>query len=610
MFLACRDGISEAAKALVARDSSLVRSVRVPHPALVRRPRESSRRRGVPPSISAPRREARRPARDGTRDRGYAEMVKLLESRLASLHDALGPGRTGGRGDSRRVTSPACESSSMPRRLCCTRATARSSRPIHWAAMTRQLGLIDELLARTARTSTRSASTARGPFILVTATISIAAGATCPRCENDSARSVRAPGRARAPKWTPVWRRPRGISQQHARAARSRSVARTPRIVLQLGATSAAARAVAECRGRRAPRNGGALARARRRSRCSRRGIAPHGKALYSAVYHRHYDIAKRLLERGAYESGSGELRGHRLDRDPESRSPDARSCSRVARGGLEHFRSTSTPRSRTEISPHSTARTRPRSSLTTATSGRLRPGSLPRLRSLTIRSSPGRPPAKATTRSSSCCSVIDAISSRARRRLGAAADGDRDVRARDGSRSVRLDGNHEPAPLQLSTATSTAPSSSSTMAPTSRRGTTSRSRGPRVGGTGWTRGDGRVPASTWRARPRLPDDPEWATPLRLGHAPWSYGRRAPVDSSLRSPQRLRSRSESFPSTSRPANGARFAQTGAFEAVRSVVLAIGLPHQNFHPSLRRSTSPRGASRRASCVGRAWHGCPR
>ena len=30
-------------------------------------------------------------------------------------------------------------------------------------------------------------------------------------------------------------------------------------------------------------------------------GIAPHGHALYSAVYNRHYEIAQLLLEHGAY---------------------------------------------------------------------------------------------------------------------------------------------------------------------------------------------------------------------------------------------------------------------------------------------------------------------
>jgi hypothetical protein len=40
-------------------------------------------------------------------------------------------------------------------------------------------------------------------------------------------------------------------------------------------------------------------------------------------------------------------------------------------------------------------------------------------------------------------------------------------------------------------------------------------------------------------------------------------------------------------------------QTGAFEAVRRVVLANGLPHQNLHPRRRRSTFDAPSVRKAS-----------
>lgn len=45
--------------------------------------------------------------------------------------------------------------------------------------------------------------------------------------------------------------------------------------------------------------------------------IAPQGKALYSAVYHGHYDIAKLLLERGAFPNPAVELAA--LDDSPLS---------------------------------------------------------------------------------------------------------------------------------------------------------------------------------------------------------------------------------------------------------------------------------------------------
>src|SRR4029434_10762928 len=41
--------------------------------------------------------------------------------------------------------------------------------------------------------------------------------------------------------------------------------------------------------------------------------VAPKGKALYSAVYHGHYEIAQLLLERGAFPNPPVESSGDRL---------------------------------------------------------------------------------------------------------------------------------------------------------------------------------------------------------------------------------------------------------------------------------------------------------
>ena len=46
---------------------------------------------------------------------------------------------------------------------------------------------------------------------------------------------------------------------------------------------------------------------------CAKSSIAPKGKALYSAVYHGHYDIAKLLLERGAFPNPPVESSGSAL---------------------------------------------------------------------------------------------------------------------------------------------------------------------------------------------------------------------------------------------------------------------------------------------------------
>jgi ankyrin repeat protein len=52
--------------------------------------------------------------------------------------------------------------------------------------------------------------------------------------------------------------------------------------------------------------------------------FAPHGKALYSAVYHGHYEIAKLLLERGAFPNPPVESSGDALWVSQEWR-PDKR---------------------------------------------------------------------------------------------------------------------------------------------------------------------------------------------------------------------------------------------------------------------------------------------
>jgi ankyrin repeat protein len=81
------------------------------------------------------------------RDRGYVAMEKLLETKLAALHGASAQGE-------------ACAAAIRARGLAKMRSLldaqpellqagdAGGSQPIHWAVMTRQLDVVDELLAR------------------------------------------------------------------------------------------------------------------------------------------------------------------------------------------------------------------------------------------------------------------------------------------------------------------------------------------------------------------------------------------------------------------------------------------------------------------------------
>jgi len=97
---------------------------------------------------------------DIARDRGYVDLEKLLEAKFAALHGASSMGE-------------AVAEAIRQRDLATVRALldatpdlagagdARSNRPIHWAVMTRQLDMIDELLARGADIDARRQDGAR-----------------------------------------------------------------------------------------------------------------------------------------------------------------------------------------------------------------------------------------------------------------------------------------------------------------------------------------------------------------------------------------------------------------------------------------------------------------
>ena len=81
------------------------------------------------------------------RDRGYAEMEKLLEAKLATLHNISH------RGEAVAETIRQRDGAKMRSLIDASpellhAGDLRSNQPIHWAAMTRQLDLIDELLGR------------------------------------------------------------------------------------------------------------------------------------------------------------------------------------------------------------------------------------------------------------------------------------------------------------------------------------------------------------------------------------------------------------------------------------------------------------------------------
>ncbi len=300
MFLACRDGDLEAVKALVARDPSLVRShyeYRTPLSFAVRENRVDVAAYLL--DLGAARVGLGDPL-ELARERGYTEMVTLLESRLASLHDASA------RGEPVAEAIRARDLARVRQLLDDTPALlhagdGRSSQPLHWAAMTRQLGLIDELLARGADIDAERLDGAR-PIHLGNGDYFYRGWRDVPSDVTTSPREVYEHLVARGAEVDG------GMAAATGNIARMRELlARDPSLAHR------ASRYNSGYIGSGTPLQNAAggghldmvelLLAHGADPNVPEEGIAPDGKALYSAVYRGHYDIAKRLLERGAYPS-------------------------------------------------------------------------------------------------------------------------------------------------------------------------------------------------------------------------------------------------------------------------------------------------------------------
>ncbi len=166
LFCACIDGDLPAVKRLVTKDPSLVRSQYAYRTPLYFAVRENQApvveflldHGGDPLSLAV-----NDSLLEICRDRGYVELERLLESKLASQQAASPKGEPVAAAirehDLEKVRSLL---NAAPELLHA--GDERSNQPIHWAVMTRQIDVIDVLLSR-ARTLTRPDSTAPGRFI-------------------------------------------------------------------------------------------------------------------------------------------------------------------------------------------------------------------------------------------------------------------------------------------------------------------------------------------------------------------------------------------------------------------------------------------------------------
>lgn len=303
LFCACTAGDLAAVKRLVAKDPSLVRchfEYRKPLTFAVRANRldvaEFLLERDPDPGGLAVYDSLLTTARD----RGLTGMVQLLESTFAARHNASPAGEP---------VAAAIRERNLPKIRELLEASPgllsagdrSGNQPIHWATMTRQPDVIDELLARGADIEARRPDGAR-PIHLFNGDYHYRGWRDVPKDVVTTPAEVLAHLRAR------------GAYCDINTAAHTGDLDRVRELLAE---DPSLANRVGEHGGYYLG-GGSPLRNAAARGHLEivtllldhgadpnlpEEGIAPRGHALYSAVYHGHYEIAKLLLEKGAHPS-------------------------------------------------------------------------------------------------------------------------------------------------------------------------------------------------------------------------------------------------------------------------------------------------------------------
>jgi ankyrin repeat protein len=244
------------------------------------------------------------------RDRGYTAMERLLVDTLESRFNASADGEP---------VASALRDHDLARMrglldaqpALLTRGDRRSSQPIHWATMTRQLDAIDELVKRGADIDARRMDGAR-PIHLTNGDYFYRGWRDVPRHWPVTPAQVLTHLAAR------------GAVIDLPTACHTGDIARVREL---LGQDASLANRIGAHEGCY-PGAGAPLANAAAAGRIDivqvlldhgadpnlpEEQFAPMGRALYSAVYHGHYDIAKLLLDRGAFPNPPVESSGDAL---------------------------------------------------------------------------------------------------------------------------------------------------------------------------------------------------------------------------------------------------------------------------------------------------------
>jgi ankyrin repeat protein len=301
MFCACVKGDLEQIERLIAQDPTLARcnySYRTPIYFAVRENQLKAAsfllEHGADPLGLA----VNDSLLDITRDRGYREMEKLLETTLAGRFNASSKGEP-------------IAAAIRERNLATVRALLhdtpgllnagdpRGNQPIHWAVMTRQLDVIDDLLARGADINARRFDGAR-PIQLVNGDYHYRGWRDVPEAVTATPADVLAHLRGRGA-YVDVCTaahigdldRVRELLDEDPCLANRASDYVTYYLGSGTPLKNAAARGHIEIVKRLLER--GADPNLREEE------IAPNGHALYAAVYNGHHEVASLLLAKGAY---------------------------------------------------------------------------------------------------------------------------------------------------------------------------------------------------------------------------------------------------------------------------------------------------------------------
>ncbi len=303
MFCAAIAGDLETIQRLVNRDPSLARchhAYRTPLYFAVRENRVEVARfllgRGVDPLVLA----VNDSCLEIARDRGYGEMEKLLETNLSSVQGAsLRGNEIAAAIRERHPEKVQSLLDASPELLHA--GDERSSQPIHWAVMTRQIGIIDELLRRGADINARRGDGAR-PIHLSNGDYFYRGWRDVPQDAATTPGETLAHVIARGA-YLDIWTASHIGDLNRVRELLDQDPSLANRVSdhhgYYLGSGSALRNAAAKGHleivklllERGADPN------------LPEEGIAPQGHALYSAVYNGHFEIAKLLLEKGAYPS-------------------------------------------------------------------------------------------------------------------------------------------------------------------------------------------------------------------------------------------------------------------------------------------------------------------